>query len=112
MRSGDFSISRDNDYYRKQFAEITDPLFVQCTFFSRAALVAKEIVNGYRMSTGYHGQQYDESKFDLVEGIWDHDHCGVCWFRITNGFTYWEHTNRIKLLCDACYEAFTGKQSI
>jgi hypothetical protein len=71
----------------------------------RSALVAKEQVNGYRMSKDYHGEPYDETKFDLVEGMWDHEHCSVCWFRITDGYTYWENTKRIKLLCDACHEA-------
>jgi hypothetical protein len=107
MKSGDFSISRDDDYYRKEFAGIADRAFVQRTFASRSALVAKKPVNGHRMWADYHGQAYDESAFDLVEGMWDHDHCDLCWFTITDGFTYWENSNRIKRLCDACYEAFT-----
>lgn len=106
MRSGDFSVSRDDDYYRKEFAEIADRAFVQRSFASRAALVAKKPVNGCRVWADYHGQAYDESEYELVEGMWDHDHCSICWFRITDGFTYWENSGRIKLLCDACYEAF------
>jgi hypothetical protein len=80
--------------------------FVQRTFSSHAALVAREPVNGHRMSRDYHGEPYDASKFELVEGKWDHEHCSVCWFTINDGHTYWENGNRIKLLCDACYEAF------
>ena len=106
MKSGDFSVSRDGDYYRKQLAEITDRAFVQRTFTAHAALVAKKPVNGNRMWTDYHGQAYDESECDLVEGMWDHDHCQICWFRITDGFTYWENSKRINLLCDVCHEAF------
>lgn len=105
MKSGDFSVSRDEDYYRKEFAEILDRAFVRRTFASRAALVAKKPVNGNRTWADYQGQAYDESQFDLVEGMWDHDHCNVCFFSITDGFTYWENADRIKLLCDACYEA-------
>lgn len=112
MRSGDFSIPRDGDYYRKEFVEIADRAFVQRTFTSRPALVAKKPVNGHRMFADYDGQAHDESEFDLVEGAWDHDHCSVCWFTITDGFTYWEKTDRIKLLCDACYEAFTNTPSL
>jgi hypothetical protein len=106
MKSGDFSVSRDDEYHRKQFAEIGDPAFVQRTFFSHAALVAKQPVNGHRMWKDYHGEPYDKSEFDLVEGMWDHDHCSICFFTIKDGFTYWENTNRVRILCDACYEAF------
>ena len=108
MKSGEFSVSRDGDYYRKEFAEIADRAFVQRTFVSHSALVAKKPVDRNRMWADYHGQAYDESEFDLVEGMWDHDHCSICLFKITDGFTYWEKSDRIKLLCDACYEAFTN----
>ncbi|MGA2177012.1 MAG: hypothetical protein ABSH38_18715 [Verrucomicrobiota bacterium] len=107
MKSGDYSISRDDEYYRKAFAQIRDRHFEQRTFSSRPALVAKEPLNGHRMWKDYHGEQYDKSEFDLVEGMWDHEHCSVCWFTIKDGYTYWENDRRIKLLCDACHEAFT-----
>lgn len=64
------------------------------------------------MSTDYRGQPYDQSEFDLVEGRWDHEHCGICWFTITDGFTYWENADRIKLLCDACHEALVNAPPI
>jgi hypothetical protein len=107
MKSGDFSISRDDNYYRKAFAEILDRNYVPRTFSIRPALVAKEPVNGHRMWKDYHGETFDNSKFDLVEGMWDHEHCSICWFKITGGYSYWENGERIKLLCDAYYEAFT-----
>ncbi len=105
MKSGDYSASRDTDYYRRAFSEIADRNFVERTFFSHPALVAKEPADGRRMWQDYHGEAYDTSKFDLVEDMWDHEHCSVCWFTIKDGYTYWENGNRIKLLCDACYEA-------
>ena len=107
MKSGDHSIPRDTDSYRKQFAEIRDRNFVQRTVASHPALVAKEPVNGHRMWQDYHGEPYDAAKFDLVEGMWNHDHCSICWFTIKDGYTYWENEKRIKLLCDSCYEALT-----
>lgn len=107
MKSGDYSISRDDEYYRKHLAEISDRAFVQSRFSSHAALVAKRPVNGHRMWTDDRGEPYDKSEFDLVEGMWNHEHCSICWFTIKDGFTYRENTNRITLLCDACYEAFT-----
>jgi hypothetical protein len=107
MKSGDSSIAHDTEYYRREFAEIRDRHFEQRTFSSKPALIAKEPVDGYRMWQDYHGEPYERSKFDLVEGMWDHEHCSVCWFTIKDGYTYWENDKRIKLLCDACYEAFT-----
>jgi hypothetical protein len=106
MKSGDYSLSRDDEYYREAFSGIRDRNFEQRTFSLRPALVAKEQVNGHRMWRDYHGEPYDTSKFDLVEGMWDHEHCSVCSFTIKDGCTYWENAERIKLLCDACHEAF------
>jgi hypothetical protein len=101
MKSGDFSISRDDDYYREEFAEIEDRQFVQRTFSSTPALVR----NDGKMWQDYTGEPFDSSEFHVVDGMWDHEHCSVCLFTIKDGHTYWENTNRIKLLCDACHEA-------
>ena len=106
MKSGDYSISRTDEAITKAFAEIRDRHFEQRTFSSRPALVAKQTVNGYRESKDYHGGPYDSAKYDLVQGVWDHDHCSVCFFSIKDGYTYWENHKRIILLCDACYEEF------
>jgi hypothetical protein len=46
MKSGDFTVSRDDHYHRQQFANIIDPAFVPRTFFSHAALAAKQPVRG------------------------------------------------------------------
>ena len=105
MKSGDFSVPRDRDYYGAALSEIGDRQFVQRTFSSRPALLAKEPVNGRRMWRDYNGGDYDAVKFDLVEDMWDHEHCSVCWFTIKDGFTFWEDEKRIRLLCDACYES-------
>ena len=100
MKSGDYSISRDDEYHRDEFAEIVDRRFSQRTFASHAALVAKEAVDGCKMWTDYQGQPFDPSSTSLVEGMWDHEHCSVCLFKIKDGHTYWENRDRIKLLCD------------
>jgi hypothetical protein len=101
MKSGDFSISRDDDYYRNEFTETVDREFVQRTFASMPALVAND---GHSWRE-YTGQPFEASQFHVVDGMWDHEHCSVCLFTIKDGHTYWENRNRIKLLCDACYEA-------
>ena len=107
MKSGDYSSSRDAEYDRKAFSELSNRQFEQRTFSSRPALVSKERVTGLRNWKDYHGEPYDESKFNLVEGMWDHEHCCICWFSIKDGYTYWGNEGRINLLCDACYEAIT-----
>ena len=72
MKSGDFTLSRDDAYHREEFAKITDPIFVCRTFATRAALVKRTPVNGHRLTRDYHGEPYDRDEFDLVEGMWDH----------------------------------------
>lgn len=102
MKSGDFTVDRENDYYRKAFSEISDRDFVQRAFSPRPALLAKEAVHGRRMRKDYNGGEYDEAKFELVEGMWEHEHCSICWFTIKEGHTFWENRDRIKIMCDAC----------
>ena len=111
MKSGDYSISRDDECFLKAFAEILNRHFEQRTFSARPALVAKEPVNGHRLWQDYHGEPYDKSKFNLVENMWDHEHCSICSFTIKAGHTYWEDDRRITLLCDACHQAFTKAES-
>jgi hypothetical protein len=112
MKSGDFHISRDDAYHREEFAKISDPNFVCETFTNHAALVGKQLVSGHRYTKDYHGEPYDRDAFDLVEGLWDHYHCSVCFFSIRTGHTYWVNGKRIVILCDACYEAFKNRTEV
>jgi hypothetical protein len=104
MKSGDYSDLHRDAYSRERFVQITDRSFVQRTFVTHAALVAKDPVNGPRMWTEHYGQPFDSSAFDLVEGKWDHEHCSICFFTITEGHTCWENTDAVHILCDACHE--------
>ncbi len=106
MRSGDPSVNREDECYRWGFAEIRNRTFVQRIFSTRPALVARAPVNGHRAWKDYHGEPFDTNEFELVEGLWDHEHCSVCWFTITDGYSYWENEGRIQVLCDACHDAF------
>jgi hypothetical protein len=96
MKSVDFSISRDDAYYTHEFSEIKNCAFRQRTFSVHASLVAKETVIGQCFWKEYDGGSYDHAQFELVEGMWDHEHCSICFFSITEGFTYWENENRKK----------------
>ncbi len=106
MKSGDFTKPYGIDDYSEEFADIMDPVFVQRTFVTRSALVARALVNGCRVTKDYHGEHYDPELYDLVPGTWDHEHCSVCLFTICDDHTYWENGERIKLLCDACHEVY------
>lgn len=104
--SGDPSIDRNDAYYRQRWEEISDRVFTQTIFFACPALVQKELVNGCRMWQPYQGGEYDEGTYDLVEEMWDHEHCSICNARIAAGNTYWFNRDRIRLLCDECHNYF------
>lgn len=48
----------------------------------------------------------DPTRFEVIEGGWDHEHCDVCWARIEDGDTYWpnedEEAGQVDL-CEKCY---------
>jgi hypothetical protein len=105
-KSGDSSIDRSNIYYRGRWEETIDKVFTQTVFLSYPALVNKELVNGHRPWKPYYGEEYDKEKYDLIEDMWDHEHCSICNFKISEGNTYWINKDRIRLLCDECYDYF------
>ena len=106
MRSGNPSIDRNDKYYRDEVEDIFDKEFSKAIFHPYPALVSKKPVNGHRMWKAHYGGEYDKQEFELIEGMWDHEHCSVCRFKITDGYSYWENKNKIKLLCDECYEFY------
>jgi hypothetical protein len=110
MRSGDPTINRDGEYSRSKFAEIVDKAFTHLCFHVYPAIVSKVPVNGHRMWSPYYGGDYDKGKFDVVEGMWDHEHCSICWFKIKEGHSYWSNEKRVCLLCDECYDFFVKQQ--
>jgi hypothetical protein len=105
-RSGDRAIDRNDAYYRRTWEDILDKTLCQTVFQPSPALVQKELVNGHRMWQPYEGGDYDKEKFDLVEDMWDHEHCSICNFRIVAGNTYWFNQGRVRLLCDECHDHF------
>jgi hypothetical protein len=92
-----------DEYYQVTLRTITDFAFTQRTFAPRSALVARHVRDGYREEVEYHGQPFDASQFELVEGRWDHEHCAVCRFRLEPGHSFWENTTGM-LLCDVCHD--------
>ena len=105
-RSGDPTIDRNHDYYKRTWDEIIDKKFVQTVFVPYPALVNKEPVNGWRRWGPYDGGQYDHHKYEVVKGMWDHEHCCICNFRIREGHSYWFNEGQVRLLCDECYQYY------
>jgi hypothetical protein len=79
--------------------------FASRVFVSKPAMVKKEPVNGHRMWTEYDPAKFSEEEYEMVPGMWDHEHCRVCWQKIQEGDTYWQNSQR-QILCPSCYETF------
>jgi hypothetical protein len=82
--------------------------FARETFSPSPMLVATEpndsgVVAWFRFT----GQDYDPSRWRLVPGGWDHEHCFLCWKHIRDGDTYWSNTGRSEIdLCEECYAQY------
>ena len=105
-RSGNPTVDRKNEYYRRVWEETIDKTFSRAVFIPYPALVRRELVNGHRNWEPYYGGEYNKEKYDLVKDMWDHEHCSICNFKITTGKTYWFNKNHIRLLCDECYDYY------
>ena len=100
MRSGDPSRMD----YNKSFSQLEcDELYVkefrQIVFHPLPALVHKN-KGGFR---AYTGGEYDEEEYDVIDGMWDHEHCDICNFSIEEDYTYWVNSDN-NILCDECYD--------
>ena len=89
--------------------------FRRCTFARRVfavypSLWAKRPMDGeggeWHISKPYTGEPFDPEEYELREGGWDHEHCDVCWARVTEGMSYWPNVDpeagQVDL-CEACY---------
>ena len=110
-RSGESGIDRSQEYYSRTWNDTVDRVFTQTVFHSYPALVSKERVNGYRKWEPYSGGEYDKEKCELVEGMWNHEHCSICSFGIVDDHTYWVNAGRISILCDECHDYYAGRQN-
>src|SRR5437879_639251 len=64
---------------------------------------------GFVASRPYHGQSFDNTRFRVVEGSWDHEHCFICMVKIEPGAEYWRATPPHEVeLCLACYTDLFG----
>ncbi len=108
MKSGDLDIPFNEASFQKAIQGIRDLNFTQRTFHPKAALIAKELVNGSRLCKEYKGGDFDQNEFEKKDAFWDHEHCAICWFKILDGHTYWQNQGAVTILCDACHEHLRG----
>jgi hypothetical protein len=92
------------DHIREMYSELHYNNFKFIKWFSRPALVQK---NG-KTSWLYTGQKYDETKIDLVEDGWTHDHCQICSKTLSENDS--EHSfsegyfDNYDWVCKSCFE--------
>ena len=77
-------------------------------FSKKPALVSIKATDGWIEELPYHEQDYDHSKYKLVEDVWDHEHCNICRNHIDEGDKYWVNKKN-QYLCVECYK--TNKES-
>ena len=92
----------DWEHRDKVFAAIEERDFAHKTFHPIPALRSRADPGRW---TRYHGQTFDAGEWELVEGMWDHEHCEVCFAHIEPGMTYWA-SSRDTFLCDCCYDRY------
>jgi hypothetical protein len=110
-RSGhdDYSGIWGNPFYDDHAKEIASFDFVHKEFAPKPGLVSPASDAGGTVIEPYSGQPFDPEEKRLVQGVWDHEHCGVCFYSIGEGETYWENTDHF-ILCDACYDHYVRRR--
>jgi hypothetical protein len=79
--------------------------FVRQRFTDQDMLMAREPNEaGYYASCPYHGEPYDETRFRVVPGGWDHEHCFVCMAKVLLNEEWWRAEPPQQVgLCLECY---------
>jgi hypothetical protein len=99
------------EFLRRKLERIHNSEWHFATWERRPALVARA---GGRMRL-YTGQDYDAAEYELVEGVWDHDHCEICNATISNDNYKDEirdaYTNSKNWLCPACHQRVVVEKS-
>ena len=64
---------------------------------------------GHNVQFLYEGGAYDESRFRLVEGAWNHENCKRCATRIESmTLCYVTRTGPFVVLCEECHALVAG----
>ena len=92
-----------DEYYVTSLGEELTLDFHPHLFHAAPAMVKKDPVNGMRMCTKYDPEKYSPEEYDIIEGMWDHEHCAVCYAKFVDGDTYMVNS-RDQILCEDCLE--------
>ena len=100
----------DWDYLDKEFGRIfkgiKDFNFARKEFHTKPALISLEPIKGYIKYAAYDGQEYDEKKYKIEDGKWDHEHCSLSLKKIRDGDTYYANSNEVIILCEEVYKHY------
>jgi hypothetical protein len=80
-------------------------------FASKNMLIARDPNEaGYYISSAYNGETFDDTRFKLVRGGWDHQHCFLCDHKVWPGDEWWsaKPPGEIGLCLDCHHRLFAG----
>lgn len=103
MRSGFEGLTWGGEYYTNSLDALRDFTFVQRLFSTGPGLVSRSDGSGWKVTKPHDGKPFDATRFDVVEGAWDHEHCFVCEFKMTDGYSYWQNRDGV-VVSDVCKE--------
>ena len=64
---------------------------------------------GYRVLIPYEGGPYDDDRFSIEKGAWDHEHCRVCHANIPPMTLCWvTESGKYIILCEDCHTKLVG----
>lgn len=87
--------------------------YVRQRFADQDMLIAREPNQaGFYASFPYHGEPYEEARFRVVRGGWDHEHCCVCGAKVLMDDDWWraEPPDEIGLCLDCHARLFGGER--
>ena len=83
--------------------------FTSRVFACKPAMVKKTLVNGHRMWTEYDPSKFSAEEYEIVPGMWDHEHCAICSAKIREGDSYWQNSEW-HILCPRCHDTFEKRE--
>jgi hypothetical protein len=108
MGSGAQNDKRDDGLWWDGLGDSPARDFVRKEFACSAAMVKRTPEHGRRMWTKYDADNFSDAEYEIVPGLWDHEHCTVCWLKIQKGDAFWQNSED-HVLCEGCYELFKNR---
>jgi hypothetical protein len=67
------------------------------------------VAGGHEVLIPYEGGQYDQKRFTIQRGGWDHEHCKICGTNIPPMTECWvTESGKYVVLCKTCYSEVAG----